>query len=275
MNFLFSKGWLFLFLLAPALFAQEVLSTQQIESALQDELYPLAEQKIWEALSTERLPEDEATLTVLLIRALIGEKKFDEAVILADESPALPQQDALAYWRARALFEAGNFSAVIQSLENPPNDRVYTPAAMRLKGRTEQAAGDLKAAQKTFETFRKQFPDDENAAQNLLDLAGIYLENSNKSDSMKALYELLERFPDNALAVATRLELARQLIAVGGKDEVSEASALLTALGSSETAQPRLRSAAWVELSAIEQRAGNSADIGSPPLAPTARFRSR
>jgi len=80
-----------------------------------------------------------------------------------------------------------------------------------------------------------------------------------KSDSTRALHELLERFPNHVLADNARLELARQLIAAGGKDELSEASALLNTLGSSETAHPRLRSAAWVELSALNQRTGNSA----------------
>ena len=259
MNLRVSKGWIFLLLLAPALFAQDPLSTRQIEAALEDDLYPLAEQQAWEALSTKRTPDEEATLTILLIRALTGEHKFDRAVILANESSALPQQDAFAYWRARALFEAGNFSAVFQSLENLPKDSVYNPAAMRLKGRAEQAAGNFKSAQKIFETFRKQFPDDENAPQNLLDLAAIYLERSMKSDSTKALHELLERFPNHVLADSARLELAKQLIATGGKDDLSEASTLLNTLGSSETAHPRLRSAAWVEISALEQRAGNSA----------------
>ncbi len=260
MNLRFSKVWIFLLLLTPALFAQELFSTRQIEAALNDELYPLAEQQIWEELSTKRTPDEEATLTVLLIRALIGEHKFDKAVILADESSALPCQDAFTYWRARALFESGNFSAVIQSLENPLKDSVYNPAALRLKGRAEQAAGDLKSAQKTFESFRKQCPDDENAPQNLLDLAAIYLQRGKNSDSTKALHDLLERFPNHVLADSARLELAKRLIATGGKDELSEASALLKILGSNETAHPRLRSVAWVELSALEQRAGNSAD---------------
>lgn len=246
-------------LLAPALFAQEPLPTRQIEAALEDGLYPLAEQQIWEVLSTQRAPNDEATLTILLIRALAGQQKFNDAMILADESTSLPKQDAFAYWRARTFFEAGNSNAVIQALEKIPADSAYAPAALRLKGRAELAAGDSKSAQKTFETFRERFPVDENAAQNLLDLAGIYLERSKKSDSAKALHELLERFPNHVLANNARLELSRQLITTGGKDELSETSALLATLGANELAHPRLRSAAWVELSAIEQRAGNSA----------------
>ena len=259
MNFRFLWLPALLLVLAPALFAQEPLSTRQIEAALEDELYPLAEQQIWESLSTKRTPEEEATLTILLVRALTGEQKYGDAVTLADESAGLPRQDAFAYWRARAFFEAGNSNAVFQALEKVPADSTYAPAAMRLKGRAELAAGDFKSAQKTFETFRNQFPNDENAVQNLLDLAGIYLDHSKKSDSTKVLHELLARFPTAALADTARLELARQLIAAGGKDDLSEASALLNTLGSNENAHPRLRSAAWVELSALEQRTGNSA----------------
>jgi TolA-binding protein len=262
MNFRFSRLTSLLLLLAPALFAQEPLSMRQIEAALEDELYPLAEQQAWEALSTQRTPDEEATLTILLLRALAGEQKYNDAVILADESAGLPHQDAFVYWRARALFEAGNSNEVFQTLEKVPDGSAYAPAALRMKGRAELAAGDFKSSQKTFEAFREQFPSDENAAQNLLDLAGIYLERSKKSDSTKVLHELLERFPNNALADAARLELARLLIASGNKDELSEASALLSTLGQSEAAHPRLRSAAWVELSALDQRAGNSAGAG-------------
>jgi TolA-binding protein len=259
MNFRFYKLSVLLLLLAPALFAQAPRSTRQIEAALEDELYPLAEQQIWEALSIERTPDGEAALTLLLIRALAGQQKFDDAVILADESAGLPKQDAFIYWRARAFFEAGNFNAAFQGLESLPQDSTYTPAALRLKGRAELASGDFKAAQKTFETFREQFPSDENAAQNLLDLVRIYLEHNKQSDSIKALHELVERFPDSTLADTARLELARLLIASGDNDNLTEAPALLITLGSSETAHARLRSAAWVELSALEQRAGNSA----------------
>jgi TolA-binding protein len=267
MNFRFSKFWTLLLLLAPALFAQEPLSTRQIEAALEDGLYPLAEQQTWEALSTQRTPDEEAALTILLIRALAGQQKFNDAVILADESASLPKQDAFAYWRARTLFEAGNLNAAPpfdfaqgrQTLEKVPLDSMYAPAALRLKGRAELAASDFKAAQKTFEAFCEKFPADEDAAQNLIDLAGIYREHGKKSDSTKILHELLERFPNHVLADNARLELARQLIATGGKDKLSEASALLAALGASGSAHPRLRSAAWVELSALEQRSGNSA----------------
>ncbi|MCU0857230.1 MAG: tetratricopeptide repeat protein [Pontiellaceae bacterium] len=247
-----------LLLLAPALFAQDPVSFPKIQAALNDGLYPLAEQKIWEALSTKRTPDEEAALNILLMRALAGQKKTDDAVILSDESAHLPQQDAFVYWRARILFDAGRFQEVFQTVKSLPENSVYAPAALRLKGRAEQLAGDSLAAQKTFESFRKQFPDDESAAQNLLDLASIYLARNEKDNATGALNELLERFPDNAAASAARLEAGRQLIANGTAEDLKKAAILLTTLGSDETANQRLRSSAWVELSALEQRAGNA-----------------
>lgn len=257
MNFRFSRLSALLLLLAPALFAQEPLPIVRIEAALEDGLYPLAEQQLWESLSIKSTPDTEAALTVLLVRALAGQQKFADAIILADESAGLPGQDALAYWRARALFESGNSASVSQALEKVPAGSKYRPAAVRLKGRAELAANDLQSAQKTFETFRDQFPTDEDAAQNLFDLAEMYLAGSKKSESIRTLHELLERFPNHALADNARLQLARQLISGGNPDDLKEASALLTALGACETAHARLRSAAWTELSALEQRAGN------------------
>lgn len=265
MNLRSASSFALLFLLAPALFAQELPELSKIQAALNDGLHPLAEQQIWRALSVERTAEEEAELTLLMVRALAGQQKFDDAVTLAEESALLPQQDAFAYWRARALFEKGDFSAVLHAettrlpLDEIPPDSVYAPAALRLRGLSEKNAGDLRSAQKTFETFQEQFPEDEHAAQNLLDLSEVYLQRDNRNASIKILYELLERFPGHPLANQTRLELARRLIVSSHEKDRTEAAEVLHTLGSDEAAAVRLRIAAWVELAAFEQRAARPA----------------
>ena len=250
-----------LLLIAPALSAQD-FSYRSIEAALEDELYPLAEEQIWASLSVRRTAEESADLTILLVRSLIGQERFDDAVILADESALLPRQDAFAYWRARSLFDAGNLEAVFQTLEKDKkllSSGTYAPAALRLKGRAEQNTGNLKAAEGSFDRFRKKFRNDESAAQNLFDLAGVQLDRDRKKTAAKTLQELLKRFPDDALSDSVRLLLARELIADGGKKERKEAAELLEQLGTNMATLPRLRIAAWVELAALEQRAGHSA----------------
>jgi len=246
-----------LLLLAPALLAQE-FSRHSIEAALEDELYPLAEEQVWIALSIRQGEAEEADLTLLLIRSLIGQERFKDAVILADESARLLQQDAFAYWKARALFESGDFEAVFQPLEKISKKSEYAPAGLRLTGRTATAAADSKTAEKAFEFFEKRFPDHEEAAQNLFDLADIQLERGRERSAAKTMHELLKRFPDTVLADSVRLLLARELMADGGKKEREEATGLLEQLGTDETAHARLRIAAWVELAALEQRAGRS-----------------
>jgi TolA-binding protein len=250
-----------LLLLAPALSAQE-FSRHSIEAALEDELYPLAEEQTWAALSIHRSEEEKTDFTLLLIRSLIGQERFEDAVILADESAHLLQQDAFAYWRARAFFDAGNLEAVFQTLEKDKKllkSGTYAPAVLRLKGRTEQTAGNLKAAEESFDRFHKKFPDNESAAQNLFDLATVQLNRERKKAAAKTLQELLKRFPDSSLSDSVRLLLARELIADGGKTELKNAASLLKELGENEAALPRLRVAAWVELAALEQRAGHPA----------------
>lgn len=247
---------------ASALCAQEPLSLRQIEAALNDELYPLAEQQIWESLSVRRTPGEQAQLTLLLIRALIGQKRFDDAVILAGESGRLPEQDAFAYWRVRALFEKGDFAAALQFLETDArtlSTEAYAPAALRLKGRIQQAAGDLRAAEKTFEAFHKQYPAHGNNPQNLLDLAAVHRAREKPRDTMKTMRELLRAFPDRPEADTATLELARELIADGGRKETEEARTLLMALSEKTAAHPRLRIPAGVELAALEQQAGRPA----------------
>ncbi len=247
-----------LLLLAPALSAQE-FSRHSIEAALEDELYPLAEEQTWIALSIHRSEEEKTDFTLLLIRSLIGQERFEDAVILADESAHLPQQDAFAYWKARALFEAGDFEAVFQPLEKISKKSEYAPASLRLAGRAANATGDPKRTEKSFALFENRFPDHEEAAQNLFDLADVQLAHGREKAAAKTMHELLKRFPDTVLASSVRLLLARELIADDGKKEQAEAAELLEQLGTDETAHARLRIAAWVELAALEQRAGRSA----------------
>ncbi|MBM4151911.1 MAG: tetratricopeptide repeat protein [Kiritimatiellaceae bacterium] len=249
-----------LFLMVPALYAQEPRSARQIESALQDELYTLAEEQLWEALSVKTEPEEESDLTILLIRALAGQGALKDAVILSDESSHLPKQDAFIYWRARILFDANQLAEAAQCAEFVPEDSVYAAAALRLKGRAEQELGDVSAAIRTYETFRKRFPTDENAPQNLLDLAAIYLERKQRSDVIQVCRELLMNFPNHEWAAATRLELAHQLMGTDDSQDQREAIMLLTALGTDESAPSRLRAAAWVDLSTLQQRTGHIAE---------------
>jgi len=116
-----------LLLLAPALFAQE-FSVRSIKAALEDELYPLAEQQIWNALSIQRTIEEKTDLTIMLVRSLIGQKHFEDAVILADESMHLLQPDAFTYWKARAFFEAKQIEQVFQTLEDISKNSSFYPA---------------------------------------------------------------------------------------------------------------------------------------------------
>jgi TolA-binding protein len=256
---------LLMLLLAGSLSAQD-FSIRSIEGAIEDELYLLAEQQIWNALSIDRTIEEKTELTLMLVQSLIGQGRFDDAVILSDESPHLLHQDAFTYWKARAQFEAGLIDPVFQTLENLPKNSSYIPAALRLKGRAAVRDGELKDAEKFFETFEKKFPDNENAAQNLLDLANVNLERGRGRTAVKTFNKLLERFPDSVEADSARLLLARERLADGGKKELEEAGELLRRLGSTETAHPRLRITAWVELAGLEQSAGRSAEAADALL---------
>ena len=245
----------FLLLLAPALFAQD-FSLRAIESAVNDGLYSLAEQQIWRALSLNRTLEEETDLNILLVRTLTGQKRFDEAVILAEESSHLEKQDAFDYWKAYALFAAGSYDRVFQTLEQMPEKSSFAPAALRLLGRARHAAKQLKEAEAVYEQFSKRFADDPDAEQNLLDLATVQLERNRPSAAEDTMKTLLEQFPESRLADTVRLLLARRLIAGGKKDELERASGLLKQLGANEHASARLRLSAWMELSALEQKTG-------------------
>jgi len=251
-----------LLLIAPALFAQD-FSIPAIDAALEDELFELAEQQVWHSLSINQSAEEKTTLTILLVRSLIGQERFEDAVILCDESSHLLHPDAFTYWKARAYFESGKIEPVFQTLEKFPKKSPYSPATLRLEGRTAIVNGDLKNAESFFEQFEKRFPEDDAAAQNLFDLANVNLELGREKTAVKSLSKLLERFPESIEADSGRLILARELIADDGNDEQGEAVELLSRLGSTGSAHVRLRVAAWVELATLEtkmKRPANAAE---------------
>ena len=248
--------------LAPALFAQD-FSIRAIEAAIDDELYPLAEEQIWRALSLDRTIEDKTDLTILLVRSLIGQQRYDDATILADESTHLLKQGAFVFWKAQAFFEAGDTDAGLKTLSRMPKKSEFIPLSLRLRGRIEYANKDLKAAEDAYDRFRKKFKSHEEAEQNLLDLATVQLERKRNDDARKTMQELLDQFPSSQISDSIRLMLARELIAENKRKELPQAAELLRKLGETETATPRLRIAAWLELSQLEKRAGqnvNAAD---------------
>lgn len=253
------------FILIPLLAATSLfgeVSLQQIHATVDDELYALAEQQIWTALSTGQPLETESELTILLARALAGQGQITNAMILIDESQNLPRQEAFAYWRARLLFDANDLPGVFLTLDlrkQQLEDSPFEADALRLKGMAARSANDLKTAQHSFETFRKKFPTHPDAAQNLLDLARVSREREKKGAVTQAFHRLIETYPENPLSHTARLELARYLVADGGKREREEAASVLADLGNEETAASRLRVAAWIDLATLYQRAGDSA----------------
>ncbi len=253
MKRLFSKGRLTAVLTAPALLATALLTPVQIERAIEDGLVNLAEEQIWEQLSTEQTPDEEAELTLLLMRALAGRQAWEQAVIIAEESAHLPRQEAFAYWKARILFEAGRLNEVFQTLDKLPDHSSLKPAALRLEGRTARTTNDLQRAENAFSRFQEKFADHPDAPQNLFDLAEVQLARDRRREAAGTLSNLLALFPENTLADAARLLLARELID-GSADEMERAVLLLRTLGNSAPAHPRLRIAAWVELAAALQK---------------------
>jgi TolA-binding protein len=244
---------------APALFAQEAFSTRQIEAALEDGLYPLAEQQLRKMLDQPHPPEEQEGLTLLMIRALAGQGRYDDALDLINPALESSGEEVFAYWKGRALFEKGDVAAALQALNPLPEKSPYAPSVLRLRASAARRTGNLKEAEAACEDFRNQFADHEAAAQNLLDLAEVQLERGRERAATKTLRELLVRFPDHTLTDSARLVLARQLIRDGGKTERERAVDLLTDLGANEEAHARLRAAAYVERAALEQSAGNPA----------------
>jgi len=242
----FFTSLLFILFLAPSLFAQGEFPV--IDRALEDELYELAEEKVWLALSLPQEPETEAQITLRLVRALLGQERFTDALMLIEESGQLPAQDVFTYWKAFTLFQKGEYREAVKILEKLDD----TPQAIRLKASALRADGRLKDAEKTLDNLLERFPQNPAAPYIFFDLAEIRMERGKRARAAATFRIMAETYPDHPLVPRAQFELARDL--TGSKKTSSEARELLTMVSGDEHASPDIRIKAWMMLAELEER---------------------
>ena len=109
-------------------------------AALEDGLYPMAEKELKRYIRAAPSRAEKAQGTVLLVQALIGQDRPQEAIeILESRSEWAKDGETAAgmdYWRARAHFAAGDFEAAVKALGDIGKrfgETSYEVAAARLE----------------------------------------------------------------------------------------------------------------------------------------------
>ncbi len=263
--------------------AQEVVPSPisilfpNIKASLDDGFFVLAEQQA-EGVLRGNPKEAEAHEAILLLsHALWGQKRYSEMVKLL---AGYTRDPGMIYWRARAYFELKSYDAALMVLA-PANEIIsdsrYAPAALRLRGRMEQAMGSLASAEKTYTQFAQTHPQNLARIENQFDLADVYALQKRFPEAIVE-YETLATEKDDSAAQRAQLKLAHVLYTQGADEHVSRARNLFTALATNELTRLAYRIDAYLDLAALEDQTGQkgasfSAMRNGIALSPDARQR--
>jgi len=229
-----------------------------IQASLDDGFYALAEQQSRGVLR-ERLGDDEERDAVLLLaHALWGQKRYSEILAMLRGNADDP---GYAYWRARAFYELHHYEealSVLDASQEELSESVYGASALRLRGRMQQLAGRFAEAEAAYGAFARAYPDHPDAVDNQFDLADVYIAQKRIPEAM-AIYEVLSKSSGRHEAQRARLKLAHVLYTEGAEENFGRARRLLSALSEDENARLAYRIDACIDLAALEEKSGNSA----------------
>ncbi len=248
-----------------------------IRASLDDGFFTLAEQQARGVLRADPKADEAREAALLLAHALWGQKRYSEMLELLKNYDGEP---GFVYWRARAYFELKRHDdalSVLNGAGEPMGESRFAPATARLKGRVERELGDLAAAEKTYQNFATDFPKNRAFTENQFDLAEIYVLQKRVPEAM-AVYETLAEGANERASQRARLKHAHLLHTLGAEENFAAARAELTTLATSERTRLAYRIDAYVELAALEEKAGDAekshqATRAAIALSPDARQR--
>lgn len=252
--------------------------------ALEDGFCELAQKQVEELLRSGALPAAQrGDATVLLVRALYGQRRFAEMASRLESiglSTPTTQAGALVYWQAVAQYESGRFQATLDVLRNFEGrfpGSPLTSRASRLEAWANLKEGRQAEALAVFERFDRQFGVTDEGADNLLDWGQALLATGNNAGARTVLDRLVTRQPDLGAVQDGKLWLAKSLV-MEGKWE--SAWNILTLMAGDPLVRLDRRALALMTLSEVNAAQTNYAAAvtsasRSVELAPTTALKNR
>ena len=236
-------------------------------AAMQDGFYAVAQQKFQAYLDAAFFQKSKAKAAVCLAQALLGQGKAAEASKFLSEHwgwrKDTPSEGAFAYWLARSQFDqalADDALKTLRDFETKFAGDPLAPAAVRLRAHAYLKAGRREKAVETFDAFQKSFPRDAEAPANLLDWAGVLMEDLLYHDAEQLLQQLTREYPDSVAAARGSLWLG-QLLTERGADV--QARMIYGALLAQTNIEADIASRGWLAAAAIDERGSNFAAVVS------------
>jgi TolA-binding protein len=226
-----------------------------IRASLDDGFYALAEQQARGVLRGESNEEEAREAALLLTHALWGQKRYSEMLELLK---AYNGEPGYVYWRARAHFELKQYEEALLAL-GEANEALaksrYAPSVLRLKGHLEQKTGKLKRAEATYKLFARNHSGHREHIENQFDLAEVYTLQQRIPDAILA-YEALIEGKNKRAAQRAQLKLAHLLYVEEQEANMDRARVLFMELATNQATRLAYRIDAYVDLAALEGKAG-------------------
>lgn len=234
-------------------------------AAMRDGFHAVAQKRFEKYLSEAFFQRSKAKGAAYLAQALLGQGKAREAAAyLADRqgwAKDTPSEGLFTYWLARAQFEAGAADDALKSLRDfaaRPGAGSLVPAAFRLEAHAFLQAQRREKALEKFADYQNRFPRDPEAADNLLDWAGVLMEDLRYREAEPILQRLVREHPESPAAARASLWLGELL---GERRADGQARMILGVLLTQTNVPNDIASRGWLALAELEERASNHAGV--------------
>ncbi len=245
---------------AGPLAAQTPSSLTAASAAMEDGLYRVAERQARAVLATEAPTTDlSAEATLILMRALNGQEKFQEMIDLEGyrRHPG-SMEGALLFWHAMGLYGLGRYDGALSALDvfqaKYESTAGYASRARRLRAWCLAKLGRKEEALALFALFARESGDTPEGPANLLDWSRALLEGGDWAGARKPLETLISQAPDSDSGQEARLALAQILIREKKFDKAWNA---LDTLSADKTVRPDRRAEACFALADLNSAQGH------------------
>ncbi len=174
------------------------------KAAMQDELYELAAKHFRRAAGTARDTPTLAEARLQQAQALYHQGALTESLSVIRDHWKQAENTrwftGYIYWKAFLLFEEERYDESLEELEKslgmPANDP-NKGLCERLKAKIYVKRGDFQRATGALTVFDKYFADSDQAAENLLDMAGLYIRLNQRQQAFSTLERITQRYPEH------------------------------------------------------------------------------
>lgn len=229
-------------------------------AAMEDELFDIARRHLEEALERSSTLDEELEVAIKLARSHRrgGDLESANRVMQKYTEDASESEFYAAYMCERAYihFDAGSYRESLNALSTEVDDADERTmvARLRLLPKVHIKLGQREQALRAYEEFHEEFPDQPEAAANLLEWGGALSQAARLEEALEKLTLVNDRYPRTRFAWTAQVWKSQVLMRAG---EWEAANELLSALITDQDTPDDIRAEALFYLARIRERDGD------------------